>query len=101
MYRKTKTGVIFDVNCEQDAIDFALKLKSQEGKSTELCTTHAYFLPNYSKTESAFLINGHHSYQDGISGMCTFFSFSDNALSGNYEHPFIKRKEITYIWKSS
>jgi len=27
-YKKSKTGVNYDVKCEQDAIDFALKLKS-------------------------------------------------------------------------
>jgi hypothetical protein len=50
----------------------------------------AYFMPNYSKTESAFLINGHHSLQDGLSGMSAFFSFSDGAFSGKYEFPFMK-----------
>ena len=54
-------------------------------------------MPNYSKTESAFLTNGHHSYQDGISGMCALFSFSDNAISGKYEQPFMKRKEMTAL----
>jgi len=76
-YNKTYTGVNYDVKCEQDAIDFALKLKSQEGKSTEICTTHAYFMPNYSKTESAFMVNGHHTYQDGLAGMCSYFSVGD------------------------
>lgn len=57
-----KCGINEDVKCEQDAIDFALKLKSQEGKSTEQCTVDSYFMPNYSKTESCFMINGHHSY---------------------------------------
>jgi hypothetical protein len=54
-------------------------------------------MPNYSKTESAFLTNGHHSYCDGISGMCALFSFSDQALSGKYDQPFMKRKEMTLL----
>jgi len=62
-----------------------------------MCTTHAFFMPNYSKTESAFMINGHHTYQDGISGMCAVFATSDQGKSGKYEYPFMKRKEMTYL----
>lgn len=43
------------------------------------------------------MINGHHSYQDGISGMCAYFAFSDQAVSGKYEHPFMKRKEMSFF----
>ena len=96
-YIKTRTGIVDNITCEQDAIDFALQLKSVDGKSTENCTVDAYFFPNYSKTESAFLINGHHSYQDGLAGMCATFAVSDNYQSGKYEFPFMKRKEMTAL----
>jgi hypothetical protein len=46
---------------------FALKMKLLEGKSFDMCTCRAFYLPNFSKTESAYLVLGHHTHQDGIS----------------------------------
>jgi len=60
-----------------------------EGKTTTTSSVHCYFLPNFNETESAFIVQGHHSYQDGVSQMQSFFAATDRPK--NQEYPFFKK----------
>ena len=66
-YIKVYCGINYQIKSEDDAMKFALKMKLLEGKSFDMCTCRAFYLPNFSKTESAYLVLGHHTHQDGIS----------------------------------
>jgi hypothetical protein len=66
-YIKVYCGIKPEITSEKEAIEFALKMKSLEGKSFDMCTCRAFYLPNFSPTESAYLVLGHHTHQDGIS----------------------------------
>jgi|APSaa5957512535_1039671.scaffolds.fasta_scaffold68776_2 hypothetical protein len=70
-------------------------MKSLDGKSFDMCTCRAFYLPNFSKTESAYLVLGHHTHQDGISQFQSFFAFSDEPEKSPY--PFVKRKAVSFM----
>ena len=66
-WKKTHTGIREDIRTDKELIEFALKLKSLEGKDRTTCSVHVYYIPNFNEDESAILSVGHHSYNDGIS----------------------------------
>jgi len=94
-YIKVYCGIKPEITSEKEAIEFALKMKSLEGKSFDMCTCRAFYLPNFSETESAYLVLGHHTHQDGISQFQSFFAFSDEPQK--VEYPFFKRKAVSLL----
>ena len=67
-WKRTRTGIMYDIKTDKDAIDFALKLKALDGKDNTSSTVRAYLFPSLNNdTESAVMVTGHHTYQDGIS----------------------------------
>jgi len=54
-WRKTNTGVIYDVRTDEEMIKFALKVKAIEGKDMNTCSVHIYYFPNLNNDEAALM----------------------------------------------
>ena len=63
---KTNTGVFENVKSDQEILDFALKIKSLDGKTLNRNPVHIYYFPFLNQNESAILACGHHVLQDGM-----------------------------------
>lgn len=87
-FYKTNIGIVEDVMCEQDALDFAAKLKSVVLRSSNSYNQFYFFFPNYGKNEVGYLFQGHHSLHDGRTVLQSLFKTSDDPDSQPY--PFLK-----------
>ena len=93
---KHNIGVREDIKTEEEAIQFALKLKMLPGKDLNGSTVYCWYFPSWNNdTESAIMVLGHHSHQDGISQMQSFFKVSD--CPEKAEYPFFKMKAPTFL----
>ena len=55
-----------------------------------MCSVRIYYFPNLNEDEACIMAQGHHSYQDGISQMQSFYCFSDTYKQKG-EYPFFKK----------
>ena len=94
--KRSNTGVIDDIHSEEEALEFALKLKAcGSGHQPGGIPQHYYLLPNFSATEMALIFTGHHILHDvSTINQCQYF-VADEAASGKY--PFIKFRKISIV----
>jgi len=89
--KKTHTGIREDLKTDDELIEFGLKVKQLEGKTTDMCSVRVWYFPKLNEDEACIMAQGHHSYQDGISQMQSFYSFSDSIKQKDSEYPFFKK----------
>jgi len=65
-WMKSNCGVIDDIKTDQDALDFAIKLRAIQTKHDGDMPIHVYYAPYLNENEAAFIIMGPHIIQDGI-----------------------------------
>jgi hypothetical protein len=96
-FYKRNTGIVDDVRGEQDALDFAAKLKSVIERHEGYQSQHYYCFPNYGKGEVGYLFMGHHNLHDGRTQMQTLYNLSDDPH--NAEYPFLTlRSPGFFFW---
>lgn len=88
----TNVAIVDDVVGEQDALDFAAKLKSVVRRAEGYSPIYYFFFPNYSKNELGYMLCGHHMFHDGGSMLQFLNSWSDNGLTNPY--PFINARGL-------
>ena len=90
---KTNTAVMYDVKDDKGVIEWGLHMKRVCEKDVTACGIRFYYFPSLNNdTESAFMSVGHHTHQDGVSQMQSFYKISDDT---NSEYPFLNRKPPT------
>ena len=78
-WKRTHTGVKYDIKTDAEMIAFCKELKKLDGKAKGENTIYSYYFPSINNgTESALMAMGHHSRQDGQSIFQSFYQFSDN-----------------------
>ena len=90
-YQKTNVVVVEDVRNDREMIEYALKLKQLEGKNQETCSMFSAVFPNLNEDEIGAMAVGHHSFQDGISSLQTYYAMSDNIKADKAYYPFMER----------
>lgn len=95
-WKRTHTGILTDVNTDEEIIDFMLKLKALPCKSFTENVVRFYYLPSINNgTESAIMTYGHHCMQDGLSAMQAFHRTSDAPETSEY--PFIRKPAPSFF----
>lgn len=64
-----QVGIVDDIRSEEEAIEFALKLKTLASHKHGAVPQYFYLMPNYSETEMALLGCSPHIIHDGTSIM--------------------------------
>jgi hypothetical protein len=59
---KANIEIVYDCKTPEQAMEYAIRLKSIPGKSFTDGTVHFAYFPTYSETEGAFMAMGHHTH---------------------------------------